>query len=459
MQRDYYTFRQEELSDSLHQLGQAALRLEEARAARDRQARQQAESQMKQAARNAVTSEAHLTSLWFAARKEDAEKDAQQATDNVHRRAAEDEAKRHAGVANAVRDAWQYDVGTEPRTIPDAFRFTPEVSALAYLPSLSFMLRIPFRLQKPYISKDETDFYLLDHPVRKEKIFQVPMVAATSWKGTLRAALWQLGYTETHVVVRRLLGNPRGSDTHQAGRLYFYPTFFARMGLEVINPHSRETGIGERGPLLMECVPGGTGTLVLLYVPFGPMQQSEPHTRTEVAQDLEVLAEGVQAMLTTYGFGAKTSSGFGTTTDRLAGEGQLGLRAALPRMAAPATIPPTRAQPAPGLPRYLESSARLHPDFRRPDGSLKSEAEYRAFLAGRGRKYAKRDRQLYAKAQKWWEREGHQRAEAVSQTPQPEDASALAAVPPLCTLTFNTLNELLVLAPHVAAQVRDGGTA
>jgi CRISPR-associated protein Cmr2 len=269
------------------------------------------------------------------------------------------------------------------------------------------MLRIPFRLQKPYISKDETDFYLLDHPVRKEKIFQVPMVAATSWKGTLRAALWQLGYTETHAVVRRLLGNPRGSDTHQAGRLYFYPTFFARIGLEVINPHSRET---------------------------------------------------VQAMLTTYGFGAKTSSGFGTTADRLAGEGQLALRAALPRMAAPTASPPTRAQPAPGLPRYLESAARLHPDFRRPDGSLKSEAEYRAFLAGRGRRYAKRDRQLYEKAQKWWEREGYQRAEAVSQAPQPEDAPALAAVPPLCTLTFNTLNELLVLAPRVAAQVRDGGT-
>jgi CRISPR-associated protein Cmr2 len=64
---------------------------------------------------------------------------------------------------------------------------------------------------------------------------------------------------------------------------------------------------------LLECVPAGAqGALMLLYVPTGiavDMQQS--------AVDLVVVAQGIQAMLSTYGFGAKTSSGFGIAADDL----------------------------------------------------------------------------------------------------------------------------------------------
>jgi len=49
----------------------------------------------------------------------------------------------------------------------------------------------------------------------------------------------------------------------------------------------------------------------------------------QVAADLVVLAKGLRAMLTVYGFGAKTSSGFGVAEDRLAGEGRLVIRAEL----------------------------------------------------------------------------------------------------------------------------------
>ncbi|WP_322494591.1 hypothetical protein [Chloroflexus sp.] len=144
------------------------------------------------------------------------------------------------------------------------------------MPAFSFLLRVPFRLRKPYLSKDDATFHLLDNPVRKEKIFQVPMVAATGWKGALRAALWQLSYREDHEVTIRLLGNPRESDAGQAGRLHFFATFFDKIGLEVINPHSRQSGVGERGPILIECVPQGTtGTLLLLYVPFGSLDRRE----------------------------------------------------------------------------------------------------------------------------------------------------------------------------------------
>jgi CRISPR-associated protein Cmr2 len=318
------------------------------------------------------------------------------------------------------------------------------------------MLRIPFQLRRPYISKDERDFYLLENPLRKEKVFQVPMVAATSWKGALRATLWQLGYKEENEVTIRLLGNPRGSEEGQAGRLYFYPTFFDKIGLEVINPHNRETGVGERGPILMECVLGGIGTLLLLYVPFGPIEHNERERRVEVAQDLVVLAEGLRAMLTTYGFGAKTSSGFGTADDELATKGTLALSAELPGMVTSTAAPQVPEPPKLDLPRYLESLTRLHAEFRKPDGSLKSEAEYEAFVKSRGGQYSKKDKQLYEKAQKWWEREGRQLAEATTQQPAPEPSPVPIQTLPVTELTFTSLSELRELAQRVAAQLRNG---
>jgi len=452
MQCDYYAFRRAEMGGSLNALEQAAEALEEAKQARDRNARDQAENQMKQAARQAVTIEPHLAYLWFEAHNSE--------------------------LGNSIRDAWQESLTAG--AIPQTFHFTPDSSVITYLPPLSFILRIPFQLYKPYISKDERDFHMLDNPLRKEKVFQKtlmvastswkgalrvntrssvkfrisPMVASTSWKGALRATLWQLDYKEDKQVTIRLLGNPRGSDEHQAGRLYFYPTFFDQVGFEVINPHSRKTGVGERGPILIECVPqGAKGELFLLYVPFGPLEQSEDERRAQVAQDLEVLAQGIQAMLTTYGFGAKTSSGFGTAEDRLVREGKLAIRAELAGEATPAAALPEPQQP--DLPRYLESPTRLHVDLRRSDGSLKSEAEYQALIESREQKYAKKDKQLYAKG--WWEREGEKLAQATPQEPEPEPEPGPTETPPVSEYPFRTLSELCKVAQCVAGQLREGG--
>ncbi|MCI0421732.1 MAG: hypothetical protein L0312_21315, partial [Acidobacteria bacterium] len=307
MERDYYAFRQAQLSSSLNELERAAAEVERAKEQKDKNARQQAEAKMKQAANKAVKIEPHLAYLWYEASASELD--------------------------NSIRDAWQKTLAAS--AIPEVFRAMPDSAAIAQMPPLSFLVQVPFKLQKPYLSKDERSFYLLDNSLRKEKIFQTPMVAATGWKGALRSALWQLGYKEDHKAILRLFGNPRGSEEGQAGRLHFYATFFDKISLAVINPHSRATGVGERGPILMECVPQGTtGDLVLLYVPFGPIEQSETERRAEVAQDLEVLAEGIQAMLTIYGFGAKTSSGFGTADERLPKSGTLALRVELPGFAA-----------------------------------------------------------------------------------------------------------------------------
>jgi CRISPR-associated protein Cmr2 len=432
MDCDYCAFQQTQLKDTLSELEGAAEQFEQAKQQRDKKARQEAEGKIQQIANKALKIEPHLPYLWYEANASE--------------------------LRNFIRDAWRRSLSLASNAVPEAFRFTPDNSAIAHMPALSFLVHIPFRLQKPYISKDDRDFHVLDNPLRREKIFQAPMVAATGWKGALRAALWQMGYKKDDEVILRLLGNPHTSQEGQAGRLHFYSTFFNKATIEVINPHSRQAGVGERGPILMECVPQGTtGDLVLLCVPFGPIEQSEGERCAEVARDLEVLTQGIQAMLTTYGFGAKTSSGFGTVEDRLAGKGTLALRAELPGLAGSTGAESESKHREPNLPRYLESPIRLHEDFRQMGGTLKSEPEYELFVKSRDGTYRKQDKQLYEKAQKWWDREGRQLAEATTYAPVLEPATTQALQ--VTTTQFDTLSKLVDSAKDAAAHLRTGGGA
>jgi CRISPR-associated protein Cmr2 len=383
MQYDYYAFQKERLGISLDELELALDELEQAKKRKDKNARQNAERKIGQVSERSVQIEPHLSYLWYEAKGSD--------------------------LKNSIRDTWQKHLTAN--YIPSEFQFLPILSDLDRLPHLSFMLRVPFKLRKPYLSKDDRPFHLLDNPVRKDKVFQTPMVAPTGWKGALRAAFWQLKSQEKSEItdqdVERLFGNEREEEDHkklQSGRLYFYPTFFDKIGLEVINPHDRAKGTSKRGPIPIECVPiDATGKLVILYVPFGKVE------KREVAKDLELTTRGVEAMLTIYGFGAKTSSGFGIAD--VEGMGELAIRADLPNLKQPESeIKPIE----PELPRYLIAPRQLHPDFQSSDGSLKSEAEY---LKG---KSGKKEKQLYDKAKKWWEREGRQLAETTTQEPPPE---------------------------------------
>jgi len=196
---------------------------------------------------------------------------------------------------------------------------TPTIDPLA-LPPYAFFLQFPFRLTKSYLSKDERAFYVLDNPVRRDKVFQLPYVAPSSWKGSLRAALWKLRHDETDAAIRRLFGNEKGAEEDfKAGRLRFFPTFFNQHSLEIINPHDRKRKVG-KNPILFESVSAGApGVFSLLYVPFDRAGQDEAQTRHEVAEDLELVADGVQAMLGVYGFGAKTSSGYGAVGENFVG--------------------------------------------------------------------------------------------------------------------------------------------
>lgn len=263
----------------------------------------------------------------------------------------------------------------------------------ASLPRYCFALEIRLELARPYLSRDDDAFYIIDNPVRKDKVFKVPFVAPTSWKGGLRAvATWGLvdafagllpdepltDEKEREALLLKLweararrvmlFGNEKQSEANflnrwlaqrlfpersgkseeesrklleeqakqlgkafemylkenhyraekvkgRQGRLFCFPTFFNRIGLEIINPHDRERRVG-KNPILFESVPTeATGTFRLLYVPYDFPSEVTPNIATLQAQmqtELPLVAKTVRDLLTVYGFGAKTSSGFGT---------------------------------------------------------------------------------------------------------------------------------------------------
>jgi len=247
---------------------------------------------------------------------------------------------------------------------------------LTVLPRYSLALELHFELARPYLSRDDDAFYIIDNSVRKDKVFKVPFVAPTSWKGSLRAAATQgllvvfAGLLPTEPPTDRaerenllaklwperaqrvvLFGNEKKNDADflnrwlakrlgvaagelgqafkaylvehgyrtekvegRQGRLFCFPTFLNQIGLEMINPHDRERRVG-KNPILFECVPAGaSGTFRLLYVPYdfpGKVTPDETELRKQARGDLPLVAEIVRDLLTVYGFGAKTSSGFG----------------------------------------------------------------------------------------------------------------------------------------------------
>ena len=93
------------------------------------------------------------------------------------------------------------------------------------------------------------------------------------------------------------------------GALVFYPTWFDRIGFEVINPHSRVRRAGTQ-PIYYEVVPpGAKGVLKLLYA---PLPGAAKRDRVEPVEAMEKLLEATYELLTTYGISAKRTVGWGT---------------------------------------------------------------------------------------------------------------------------------------------------
>lgn len=268
--------------------------------------------------------------------------------------------------------------------------FSPSPS-LASLPEGSWFLQFQLTLAKPWMSKDDDPFYVAEsvNPVRKDKVFKVPVMAASSWKGLLRWTVMQINlvekkddlraeeFAQRRLAYSSLFGDEKGEqpgeakdfaaflDTlkpeakdlyrqrarerlelaidadmpHYRGRLSFYPTFFDAIDVEVINPHSRKTRAGVQ-PIYLECVPtGAKGAFSLLYVPFDLIgRKGEEEIKHEAKMDLQRVAEAIKAMMLTYGFSAKRTSGFGAAKDRIE-HGKLSTRAGDRPMTLLSTLP------------------------------------------------------------------------------------------------------------------------
>jgi len=227
------------------------------------------------------------------------------------------------------------------------------------LPKGSWVIEFPITLAKPFISQDDIPLYIIDNPVRKDRVFGVPFISAMAWKGNLRWTMMKIslepaeknpdefariryrhtllfgtekGWRETKgwgkyldklcpdakekygTMLKELSDGKNIKDVHLRGMLHFYPTFWDKIDMDVINPHDRKTKTG-KNPIYYEVVPSGAkGWFRLLYVPFYYLGKNEKE-RENVLKDLENVIEGLKAMMITYGFSAKKSSGYGVLKD------------------------------------------------------------------------------------------------------------------------------------------------
>ncbi len=241
--------------------------------------------------------------------------------------------------------------------------FKPDIQKLV---SFSFFLQFKFTLAKPFISRDDESFYITENPVKKDKVFKVPMMSPSGWKGNLR---WSAGrdFVEElsckldEIFVKRLqlirmfgneteatnqhfnacisqkLFNKKGkNETKEIGKqfqqyleeaipaiknvsglqgwLYFYTTFFDKIDLEVINPHDRKKRTGTI-PIYFEVVPiNATGTFSLLWFPYDLVENSIARKQA-LKENWMVLKKALKNMFLIYGFSAKKTSGFGVIQD------------------------------------------------------------------------------------------------------------------------------------------------
>jgi CRISPR-associated protein Cmr2 len=266
------------------------------------------------------------------------------------------------------------------------------VNHVKKLPLYSFIIQAKFKLKQPYFSKDDDEFYIISNPILKEKVFKVPMIRGSGWKGSLASAFKELineknNFNEKKEVIDsylRIFG--AGSDsiktiedylqskngdlgkfkekllefilfelgtridknlideinsqnsyetlkdilykkiseklqrdnkdlpiefqTHK-GRAIFYPSYFDRLSLEVINPHDRRKRAGTQ-PIYYEVVPEGTeGLLQIIYIPFDAVLKENDVIKKEAGQDLENLLLAIEKV-SQKGIGAKTKLGWGT---------------------------------------------------------------------------------------------------------------------------------------------------
>jgi CRISPR-associated protein Cmr2 len=251
---------------------------------------------------------------------------------------------------------------------------------LKQLLPFSFGVRTDFCLASPYYSADDDKYSIFDNPLLKENVFKVPMMRGSSWKGVIasaaRTALEQDFSVENILSFGRLFGS--GSEEFreiealvkkhdynqkyqkkilfyalmkfgkvsmknineekqkeelwkkikakelqtQRGRLVFYPSYFNKIGLEMINPHKRRTKAGTH-PIYYEVVPAGAEAIFqLLYIPADNITKPDAVRKVEYEKDKELLIAALKLIFQANDekpqikIGAKTKLGWGRIVPR-----------------------------------------------------------------------------------------------------------------------------------------------
>ncbi|WP_213698046.1 RAMP superfamily CRISPR-associated protein [Acetomicrobium sp.] len=235
---------------------------------------------------------------------------------------ARDQKKQAEKRKNEARQCYMKRAAELELNLPPDLRF--ELDQASLLHPTWFCIDVSFTLISPWHSKDDRPFHVLDNPVRKDRVFGVPFMPAASWKGLLRwACRMQAGlsdHLEKHDMkmdgwkdpswIVHLFGNEKSEQKDfLSGALVFYPTWFNKVGFEVINPHSRKTRAGTK-PIYYEVVPAGTkGKLQLLYAPLPGEIEND---KVKPADFFDSLIDSIKALLETYGISAKRTAGWGT---------------------------------------------------------------------------------------------------------------------------------------------------
>lgn len=99
--------------------------------------------------------------------------------------------------------------------------------------------------------------------------------------------------------------------TPRRGRALFYPTYFDKIGFEVINPHDRGTRAGTK-PIFYEVVPKeAEGIFQLAYIPYDGIFKDEATRKKEIEEDEKFMNLIYKILLENIGIGAKTKLGWG----------------------------------------------------------------------------------------------------------------------------------------------------
>jgi CRISPR-associated protein Cmr2 len=336
--------------------------------------------------------------------------------------------------------------------------FLPAPQDLTALPDGCWLLQIRFRLSRPFASKAESEFhpweervvdkkdgatewFEIQNPIVRDHLTGLPMVRPTTWKGHLRFAGAAWGLEDQ--MQDRLFGVTGGNTEGQAGRLHFFPTFFAdQTGKEVATPLSRDTRtpVPGRGPISFEVVPEGQeGKFVLLYVPRP--KGIEWHPR-QIGEDLGAAASAVVAMLLDYGFSAKKTAGWGVAEDAVL-SGTLTAKGAMwPAEEAGSPAKSQFVEPEESFRKFMDEWGQPHAALKKPTGQWLSNQEFKTAGAGLG------SLTEYKRFRSWYETHGSEWARRLA-GPQRQGEV------PLQAFQFSRISDFPALVARLATALKE----